>query len=494
MATVTTSGPTAGPRVARFIEEFLTLGGSFLGQPFKLLPFQRDLLDDIYRLDADGNRLRRLYVLGLPRKNGKSQLGAAIALYHLVADTADAAPQVISAAGDRKQARLVFDEARRMVQASPELRAVCTVHRDVITCHRNGGTYRAVSADAGLQQGLNPTAVIFDELHIFKNGELFQALTLGSAARKSPLFLVISTAGYDLESPLGKLYSMGLRTDGHRMNGTPRKGENVDPSLGMTWYGPEPGEDVDPGSPEAWERFNPSWPLLNAQEFGSAFRTTPESAFIRYRLNGWTSSESSWLPHGVWDGLYVPDRNIGEREEVVLGFDGAWKGDSTGLVAIALEDFHHEVLGVWEAPPHDPMWRTPATEVEDTIRAAIDFYSVREVTADPWRFEQSLLKLQDEGAPIVEFPTNSLARIIPATQAFYEACMDGTLSHDGNPVLARHIGNAVLREDARGSRITKVNRSSHLHIDLAVAAVIGHHRAKVWREEEPPGEPEFMVL
>jgi phage terminase large subunit-like protein len=481
---------TLGDRVIQFIETFLTLGGSFLGQPFLLLPFQREVIRDMYRTRPDGLRQYRTYVLGLPRKNGKSQLGAALALYHLIVDRADSAPQVISAAGDRKQARLVFDEARRMVLASPELREVCTVHRDVIKCHLNEGTYRAVSADAGLQQGLNPSMVVFDEYHIFKDSELYEALNLGSATRRSPFTLVISTAGYDLESPFGRLYQYGRKL---------HSGEVEDPAFGMTWYGPDLGEDFDPADPEVWKRHNPSWALMNVSEFEAAYRTTHESAFIRYRLNGWTSSETAWLPNGAWDGRLYSRQTpailpLAPGDEVVLGFDGAWKGDSTGLIAVRIKDLHVEVLGHWEAPPDDPHWRTPAGEVEEAIRQACERFTVREVAADPWRFEQSLLKLYEEGLPIVEFPSNSLARIVPATQAFYDAVMDGRISHDGDPALARHIANAVLKEDARGGRITKERKSSKRHIDLAVAAVIGVHRALVWREEEEPEDAQLLVL
>ena len=142
---------TEAERVIDFIEKFLTLGHTFLGEPFRLLPFQKDVIGDIYKEDDDGERLRRLYLLGLPRKNGKSQLGAAIALYHLVAAPHDPSPQVISAAADRAQARLVFDEARRMVDMSPALSEICTVLRTEIRCNINRGTYQAVSADAGLQ-------------------------------------------------------------------------------------------------------------------------------------------------------------------------------------------------------------------------------------------------------------------------------------------------------------------------------------------------------
>jgi phage terminase large subunit-like protein len=478
---------TQGDKVIKFTETFLTLGGSFLGQPFIPLPWMKDTLRDIFATDETGRRKHRTYLLGVPRKNAKSTLGAAIAVYMLCIDTSDKAPQVISAAGDRKQAKLVFDEAKRMIQSSPELAEICTVYRDEIRCHRTNGTYKAVSADAGLAHGLNPSCVIVDEYHVHRTDELYTALTTGSATRNQPLTVVITTAGFDQESPLGKLYQYGRKVE---------SGEVEDPSFGFCWYGPKDDEEFDPADPEVWRRFNPSWAIMNEDEFLSAYRTTPEAQFVRYRLNGWTSAENAWLPHGAWEtrlaGDDVPPLSPGDR--VVLGFDGAWKGDSTALVACRLDDNLLSVLGHWEAPDDDPHWRTPVEDVKDAIRQACDTYSVKEIPADPFRFEQSLLELAEEGLPVVEFPTNAVARMIPATQAFYEAVMNGTLSHDGSPALARHISNAVLKEDNRGGRITKVYRSSSRHIDLAVAAVIAHHRARHYSEDAPPVEPELLIL
>jgi phage terminase large subunit-like protein len=480
---------TEAEKVIGFIEGFLSLGHSFLGQPFELLPFQKQLIEDMYLEDESGKRLRRTYVAGLPRKSGKSQLGAALALYHLIGDRHDSAPQVISAAGDRAQARLVFDEARRMVQMSPELSEICTVYKNEIRCDLNSGVYKAVSADAGLQQGLNPSFVVFDELHVFKNADLFDALTLGSAARRSPLTLVISTAGFDLESPLGVLYEQGRKTDGHLMNGVEQRGERTNPAFGMCWWGPTREDMAVAGwrhdDPEQWERFNPAWSIMPnpVEEFTQACVQTHESAFIRYRLNGWTSAAEAFLPAGAWEALET-DRRLEDHEEVVLGFDGAWKGDSTALVAVAVSDFHIEVLGSWEAPEGDPDWRTPASDVEDAIREACERFTVRELAADPWRFEQSLLKLLEEGVPVVEFPTNSRARMNPATVGFYQAVMDGEVSHNGDLTLKRHLDNCILKESPQGAVITKEYRSSRRFIDLAVAVVIGVARARSWRDEE----------
>lgn len=476
---------STGPLVINFIETFLTLGGSFLGQPFIPLDWMKEVIWDIYRTDDDGKRMHRTYLLGVPRKNAKSTLGAALAVYHLIVDKSDSSPQVISAAGDKKQARLVFDEAKRMIQSSPELAAVCQVFRDEIRCTLNGGTYRVVSADAGLAHGLNPSVVIVDEYHVHKNDELFTALTTGSATRKQPLVLVITTAGFNKESPLGVLYEYGRRVE---------SGEVKDTSFGFTWYGPKDGEEFDHRDPEVWERFNPSWEIMNKEEFASAARLTPESQFVRYRLNGWTSAASAWFPAGAFEARADMSNPLTPGDTIVLGFDGAWKGDSTALVATRLEDMHQEVVGLWEAPTDDPHWRTPVDDVKKCVRDAFKTYRVKELAADPYRFEQTLLELQEEGFPVVEFPTNSLARMVPATQAYYDAVMDETMTHDGNPALERHVRQAVLKADNRGARITKENRASTRHIDLAVAAVISLHRASIWRDQPVKAEPKMLVL
>ena len=133
-------------------------------------------------------------------------------------------------------------------------------------------------------------------------------------------------------------------------------------------------------------------------------------------------------------------------------------------------------------------------DVKKCIRDAFKRYTVKELAADPYRFEQTLMELQEEGYPVVEFPTNSLARMVPATQAYYDAVLDGQMTHDGNPALERHVRQASLKADNRGARITKEHRSSKRHIDLAVAAVISLHRASIWREAPVKNEAQILVI
>ena len=476
-----------GDRVIEFIETFCTLGGSFLGKPFEVLPFQREIIEKIYKTDEEGKRIVRTALVGLPRKNAKTTLVAALCVYALIADTADSAPVVIAAAGDRNQARLVHDEIKRMILSSPELSSVCQVLRNEIRCSRNGGVARVVSADAGLQQGANPSFLAVDEFHIHKTDELYQALSLGSAARNQPLTIVISTAGYDLESPLGKMYRYGRQVE---------SGEIDDPSFAFIWHGIEDNVEVDVSDPKVWAKYNPAWGhFINEEEFESAHKRTPTAPFTRFRLNGWTATANHWLPQGKFESL-ATDRVLERGERVILGFDGAWQSDSTALVACTVDEPRHlELVAVWEKPEdqHAQGWRTPIHEVKQAIYDAFDRFSVILMAADPWRFEETLQNLAEEGLPILEFPTGSVQRMTQATQALYDAIVDETITHSGQAAMTRHFQNCILREDQRGARITKDRRGSTKKIDIAVASLIAYHTALTWREEDI-AEPQMLVL
>lgn len=435
--------------------------------------WQRDAIDEIYQLRPDGKRKHRTAVLGIARKNGKTQLAAALALYHLCADRRDSAPEVVCAANTRDQARLLFKEAARMVRMSPILSEICTVHRDRITCHATGGTFVTVSADAGLQQGLNPTFVVVDEYAQARNSDLFDALTLGSAARREPLFLVISTAGPYPDGPFAQLVEHGFRV---------ASGEDDDPSFWSRWYGVQPGQQVDHTDPAVWEACNPSWEIMNHEDFHASVKRTPEANFRMYRCNEFVRGGARWLPHGSWDRLSKPDNNFRPGDTIVAAVDSAWRNDSTAIVGVRLRDLHVQVLGHWESRPDDPHWRTPTHEVMERVREICATYRVLEVANDPAWFSVQHQILSDDGLPMREFP-NSLARMVPATQAAYTAVVDQLITHSGDPALARHIGNCVLKSDARGERITKESPTSKRHIDLAVAFVMALHRAQLYRDE-----------
>lgn len=207
------------------------------------------------------------------------------------------------------------------------------------------------------------------------------------------------------------------------------------------------------------------------------------------RLNMWVSQVKAWMPEGAWMRCRREFVFKAPPRGVVLGFDGSRNGDSTALVAVTVEpDPKIIVLGCWEKPLDKTAaldWHVPREDVKEKIRQACRDYNVVEVAADEYIWVGELEELLEEGIPVVSFPQTSM-RMGPATQRFYELVTSQRISHDGNPALARHLGNAQIKTDARGSRLSKDARNSPRKIDLGVAAVMAVDRAGWWLTQDAP--------
>lgn len=472
-----------GENACEFIEALCKVtkdsvaGGA--GSPILMRPWQRQAVGHLLARRPDGRYRHRQALIGVARKNGKSALGAGLALYGLVMGPEGG--EVYSCAGEKEQAKIVFGTARRMVEMEPELADVCKLYRDVIEVPSTGSVYRALSAEAFTKEGLNPHQVIFDEVHVQPNRELWDVMALASGARVEPLMVGITTAGVRTDSTGADSLCYTLYQHGKRV----AAGEVDDPSFFMAWWEPSDPK-ADHRDPVTWREANPGYAdLVDAEDFASAVLRTPEPEYRTKRCNQWVSTATAWLPAGVWDSC-KEQRSIPDLAEVVLGFDGSFSNDSTALVAVEVgERPHIDVVKCWERPTDAaPGWRVPIAEVEDAIRAACRTYQVREIACDPFRWARTYQVLEDEGLPIVEFP-QSPQRMVPATQRFYEAVLNRGLSHSGDPRLARHMDNCMIRTDQRGSRIVKDAKESPRKIDLAVAAVMAHDRACARAEEAP---------
>ncbi len=450
------------------------------GQLLAFRPWQGKLIGHLLARRPDRKLRHRRALVGIARKNTKSTLGATVGLGGLVLGPAGG--EVYSCAADKEQARIVFGTARRMVELDPELSEILKVYRDVIEFEKTGSVYRVLSAEAFTKEGLNPHLVLFDEVHAQPNRELWDVMALAMGARPEPLLVGITTAGVKTDSTGQDSLCYSLYQYGRRVIA----GEVDDPTFFMAWWEPK-DPDADHRDPATWREANPGYAdLVSEEDFHSAVRVTPEAGFRTKRCNQWVSTSDSWLPAGAWDDC-KDEHGIPELAEVVLGFDGSFSNDSTALVAVEVGEVPHiDVVQCWERPPEaDNAWRVPIVEVEEAIRNACRRWQVREIACDPHRWARTYQILEDEGLPIVEFP-QSPQRMTPATQRFYEAVLNGTLTHSGDPRLARHVDNCVLRVDQRGSRITKDAKNSPRKIDLAVAAVMALDRASQPVEPEQP--------
>ncbi len=457
------------------------------GEVLVLRDWQKELTRNLFAVKDNGKLKHKIALIGLPRKQGKSAWLSAVALEHLVLGPNGG--EVYSCAADKEQAKIVFNTAKEMIRLEPTLEFL-QVYRDAIYNPKSGTTYRALSSDAPLKEGLSPTFVAFDELHAQPNRQLFDVMSLAMGARQDPMLVAITTAGVKTDSSGKDSICYDLYNYGKRI----ASGEVDDPSFFFAWY--EGDEAIDYRTEDAWKIANPGYgDICAADDFASAVLRTPEAEFKTKRLNIWTSTQTAWLPSGAWESLTDKDRTPEAGEEVVLAFDGAFSNDSTALVAWLLggEKPHLMVVGLWERPQDaDNTWHVPVAEVEQTIinTARDSRFSVREIVFDPARWQRTFMVLDEEGLPVVSYP-NSAERMVPATQKFYEAVVNESFTHDGDERLARHVANCVTKQSSRGVMVSK--SSSKRKIDAAVAAIFGYDRATQAPEPKAP-VPKFFSL
>lgn len=454
------------------------------GEPLHLRDWQRELIRHVFAGDETGYR-NRISLVGMPRKNGKSALGSIWGLYALILGSKGA--EVYSVAAEKEQARIVFADAKRMVEASPELSGITKLYRDAIELPKFGSVYRVLSAEAYSKEGLSPSATIFDELHAQPNRELFDVMSLAMGARgKLSTLIAITTAGTRQDQTGQDSIAYNLYNYGKKIANK----EIKDDSFFMAWW--EAPEDADHRSPKTWQLANPGYgDICSAEDFESAVKRTPEAEFKIKRTNQWVNTKAAWLPAGVWNNLeeefeLLPD------DEYVLGFDGSWKNDSTALVAVIMPRSEDDVFRAfrvahWEKDfaLDDESWIVDKAAVNKTV---IDYFlanpNCREIVCDPTYWQDEMFQWAEVGMNVVEYP-NTINRTVPATAKLYEAIMNGKIKHNGDAALSRHLDNCILKIDAqRGARITKDYRNPRLKIDLAIALLMAYDRASGRIEEQ----------
>ena len=264
------------------------------GDPLVLRRWQRRLIERLFARRPDGKRRHRVALIGMPRKNGKSAAGSALALDGLIFDGIGA--EVYSAAAEERQAGIVFNETKRMVKATPELSEYCQVMQKVIQVPTTNSIYRVLSAEAYSKEGLNISRSIIDELHAHPNDELFNVLVNGTGARSEPMTIIITTAGVMSDARGQDSVCYRLYRDGVDV----ALGLKDDPGFFFAWWGAPEG--ADHRDPEVWRNANPGFgDILNPEDVSDALLRLPENEFRTKRLNQWVAASQAWLPAGAWE-------------------------------------------------------------------------------------------------------------------------------------------------------------------------------------------------
>jgi phage terminase large subunit-like protein len=479
---------TDGPRFAAFCENFIIhTKGPFAGRPLILEDWQRRFIDEALRFDPEtGIRIYQTVVLGIPRKNGKSTLCAALGIYLCLAD-GEHSPEVVIAAGSVSQADPVYGQMRHFIENPRSgLGSHFKSMMRAITCPVNLGVIKILAATGKRQFGLNPSAAIMDEKSLWNTAQLFEldtAIKTAMGARDNPLSLTITTAGFDQWTPFGKMYTELMnRPDAYRKDALTIVKDYPGKFL-FWWYGSP--EDADYSDPEIWMAVNPaSWITADklAIEFNSP-DTTPEE-FRMFHMNQWVKARDSWLPSGVWAGLTDDKRQIPDGEIIHVGVDASQTHDCTAVSWAWRDPEDGKIITrchIWaamdDAAAHEYMdGKIDLREVGEWILEKLaKKYRIKELIYDPRFFDVIAMGLKEAGVRCAPIGQNS-GQMADMYQHFYIGCREGRLVHDTDKVWAEHIESTLAKKTEHGWKVSKLGDK---RIDGTVAAVIAYGRAAI---------------
>jgi len=499
--------------IVRFFANHLThTKGEWAGRPFRVSQWQRDFLNQLFGTKRkDGLRQYRTAYLEVPRKNGKSTLAAGVALYLLALDGEPGA-EIYSAAADKEQANIVFNQAVQMIEANPNLLKELKIYKNKTIVHTaSGSVYRSLSSDAFTKHGLNAHGIVFDEVHAQPNRELWDVLTTSTGARRQPLTFAITTAGWDRESLCWQLrqYSdqiaEGIIEDATFLGKVYTS--NGDWKVESTWVEANPGY----GSTIKKDYFKRTVKEAEANP-------SRENTFRRLHLNQWTQQETRWISLDRWDAcqrtapdFFNPSGINLQKRKCYAGLDLASTTDLTALVLVfppivanepywilpfcfapseaarERERTNRQRLDIWERQGLIITSQGRVLDynvIKDKIAALANLYDLQEIAVDRWNVNQIVKDLEKIGEKhgkkdwLVGFGQGFASMSAPIKELETMIISGDRIAHDGNPVLRWMMGNVqVIRDDAGNVKFTKAK--SVEKIDLMVALAMAMGRAQV---------------
>ncbi|MBQ3268353.1 MAG: terminase large subunit [Clostridia bacterium] len=501
MASTSHYDQEAADYAVSFIQCLRHTKGRWAGKPFTLLPWQESVVRDIFGiLKPNGKRQFNTAYVEIPKKNGKSELAAAIALFLLFGDGEPSA-EVYGAAADRQQASIVFDVANQMVQMTPALAKrskILTANKRIVN-HANNGFYQVLSAEVGTKHGLNVSGLVLDEVHAQPNRKLYDVLTKGSGdAREQPLYFLITTAGNDTNSICYELHQKALDII---------EGRKHDETFYPVIYGADESEDWT--DPKVWMKANPSLgetiTMDKVQAACDSARQNPgeENSFRQLRLNQWVKQAVRWMPMERWDENAFPvDPEELEGRVCYGGLDLSSTSDITAFVLVFPpedDDGKYAIMPFFWVPeetldlrvkrdhvPYDIWQRQGVLEttegnvihygyIEKFIERLGERYNIREIAFDRWGAVQMVQNLEGMGFTVVPFG-QGFKDMSPPTKELMKLTLEKRLAHGGHPVLRWMMDNIFIRTDPAGN-IKPDKEKSTEKIDGAVATIMALDRA-----------------
>ena len=498
-----------------FIESLCHTKGTWAGKPFELIDWQEQIIRDIFgTLKPNGYRQFNTAYIEIPKKMGKSELAAAVALLLTCGDGEERA-EVYGCAADRQQASIVFEVAADMVRMCPALNKrvkILTATKRIVYTPTNS-FYQVLSAEAYSKHGFNIHGVVFDELHTQPNRKLFDVMTKGSGdARMQPLYFLITTAGTDTHS---------ICYETHQKAKDILEGRKIDPTFYPVIYGADEADDWT--DPKVWKKANPSLGITvgidKVKAACESARQNPaeENSFRQLRLNQWVKQAVRWMPMDRWDKCSF---TVNEDELVGRvcygGLDLSSTTDITAFVLVFPPRLHgraankvcdqpldetdkyiilpyfwipeenmelrvrrdHVPYDVWERQGYLQTTEGNVVHygyIEKFIENLGEKYNIREIAFDRWGAVQMVQNLEGMGFTVVPFG-QGFKDMSPPTKELMKLVLEERIAHGGHPVLRWMMDNIYVRTDPAGN-IKPDKEKSTEKIDGAVATVMALDRA-----------------
>lgn len=494
-------GQSLADRAVAFINSLKHTKGVWYGKNFELLPWQDKIVRDIFgTLKPNGYRQYNTAYVEIPKKQGKSELAAAIALY-LTCGDGEYGAEVYGCAADRQQASIVFDVAVEMINQCPALKKRCKIlaSQKRIVYLPLKSFYQVLSAESYTKHGLNVHGVIFDELHAQPNRALYDVMLTGSGdARKQPLYFLITTAGTDRQS---------ICYEVHQKAEDVLKGKKNDPTFYPVIYGIKDNDDWT--DEKNWYKANPSLDItVDIDKLRAAFNNAKENPaeenlFRQLRLNQWVKQSVRWMPMDKWNLCSYPIDK--ERLKGRICYGGLDLSSTTDITAFVLvfppedEDGKYEILPFFWLPeetlelrvrrdhvPYDT-WKAKGlvmtTEgnvvhygfIEKFIEELGTKYNIKEIAYDRWGAVQMVQNLEGMGFTIVPFG-QGYKDMSPPTKELMKLVLEKKIAHGGNEVLEWMVDNIYIKTDPAGN-IKPDKEKSTEKIDGAIAMIMALDRA-----------------
>lgn len=490
----------AGDRICWFIEHLTHVKGELAGQEIKLEPWQVFILHTTFswKTTEGIRRFRRVYI-EVPRGNGKSSLSSGVALYCLCGDREPGA-EVYSFATTRDQAKIVFGDAKEMARQNPKLKRAFDLQVLATSLYvpKTNSYFQAKSAEGSTLDGLNTHLAVIDELHAHKTRAVYDVVETSLGKRRNSLMWVITTAGFDKTGICYEVRSMVTKI----LSGTV-----ADESQFGIIYSID--KDDDWTTEDALTKANPNWnvsvrpEVIESLQRKAMTMTSAVNNFLTKHLNVWVNADSAWMDMRKWSECADPDLSIEdfEGEPCYIGLDLASKIDICAKVLVfpkviegkthyyvfpffwlprrAVESERNSQYSGWERAGLLNVSEGEVTDfraVRDSILEDCARFDVQEVDYDPWQATQLSSELEEEGVVMVEVRQTVLNMSDPM-KTLQAAVFDGTLHHDGGPVLTWMMSNVVAHTDAKDNIYPRKEFPEN-KIDGVVALIMAINRAQ----------------